>query len=270
MPINQIPPDPSDVNASVDRVRGELFTRLRRPTQPRALRTGIAVAIAVALFGSGIGIGTAAANASTGGLPVPRTTGPAVAPTSGPSEFSFRVDCYTGPDSAHPSTSDAWIKLGYNKVIDPTGDLLTAAAANPAAACQTQSEDSARTEAYFKSAQNAPSSTTCLTVTMPGIAPYYLWSTWDDPTNLRNTPTTPWETRPSSYTQENHLTTASYLKPTGYPNSCAQLALAATTVPHPSLAACVIDTTHAAVFVAKTAETVSESCKSHGYQPWTS
>jgi hypothetical protein len=270
MLINQNPPDLSEVNASVDRVRGELFARLRRPMRPRALRTGVAVAVAVALFGSGIGIGTAAANASTAGLPVPSTTGPAVAPTSGPSEFTFRIDCYTGPNPAHPSTSDAWIQLGYNKVIDPTGDLLTAAAANPAAACQTQSEDSARTEAYFKSAQSVPSSTTCLTVTMPGIAPYYLWSTWDDSTDMRKTPTTPWEDRPSSYTQENHLTTASYLKPAGYPGNCAQLAVAEPREPHPSLAACAVDATHAAVFVVKANETVRESCELRGYQPWTS
>jgi hypothetical protein len=269
MPITQNPPDPPDVAASVERVRGELFTRLRRPTQPRALRTGIAVAVAVFLFGSGIGIGTAAANASTGGLPVPGTTGPAVAPTSGPSEFTFRIDCYTGPNSAHPSTTDAWIQLGYNKVTDPTGALLTAAAANPATACQSKSEDIARTAAYFKSTQNVSSSATCLTVTMPGIAPYYLWSTWDDPTDLSKTPTTPWESRPSSYTQENHLTTASYLKPSGYPRSCAQVAIAAPTVAAPRLASCVVDATQAAVFVVKGTETVRESCMSRGYQPWT-
>jgi malonyl CoA-acyl carrier protein transacylase len=31
----------------------------------------------------------------------------------------------------------------------------------------------------------------------------------------------------------------------------------------------VIDATHAAVFVVKADETVSESCRSRGYQPWT-
>jgi hypothetical protein len=113
-------------------------------------------------------------------------------------------------------------------------------------------------------------STTCLTITMPGIAPYYLWPIWSDPANLHNPPTTPWENRPSNNTQENHLTAVSYLKPAGYPSNCAQLAIAVPTVPHPSLPACIVDTTRAAVFVTKTKETVTETCLSHGYQPWTS
>lgn len=270
MPITQNPPEPSVVNASVDRVRGELFTSLRRSPRPRALRSVIALAVAAALFGSGIGIGTAAANASTGGLPVPGTTGPEVAPTTGPSEFSFGIDCYTGPNPAHP-TSDAWIQLGYNTVTDAiTGDVLSAAAADPAAACQNKSEVIARTEAYFKAAQSVSSSTTCLVVTMPGLAPYYLWSTWDDPTDLTKTPTPSWEKRPSNYTQDNHLSTGNYLKPADYPSTCAQLAVSVPSVPHPQLAACAVDATHAAVFVVKADETVSESCRSRGYQPWTS
>jgi hypothetical protein len=270
MPMTKNPPELSVVNASVDRVRGELFTRLRRSSSPRALRTGIAVIVAAALFGSGIGIGTAAANASTGGLPVPGTTGPAVAPTTGPSEFSFGIDCYTGPDPAHP-TSEAWIQLGYNTVTDAiTGDVLSSAAADPAAACQNKSEEIARTDAYFKAAQSVPSNTTCLVLTMPGLAPYYLWSTWEDPTDLSKSPTPSWENRPNSYTQDNHLATGNYLKPAGYPSTCDQRALSVPSVPHPQLAACVVDATHAAVFVVKADETVSESCRSRGYQPWTS
>jgi hypothetical protein len=270
MSTSQNQPDPSEVNATVEKVRTTLFARLGRPARPLSFRPGIAVVVAVALFGSGIGIGTAAAYASTGGSPVPGTTGPAVAPTSGPSEFTFRIDCYMGPDAADASNSSPYIQLGYNNVTDPTGVLLTAAAANPAAACQSKSEQIARIDAYIKATTREPMSTVCMTITMPGIAPYYLWTTWSDPADFHKSPSTPWEKRPASYTQENHLSTGTYLKPSGYPNGCAQLTLATPSVSHQKLAACVADPTRASVFVIKDGETVSDTCTSHDNKSWTS